>query len=46
MARRLCQAAKAADDYAIVSASIMATYVRRWERDKIAPTERYRGHGR
>jgi transcriptional regulator with XRE-family HTH domain len=44
MARRLCTAAKAADDYTIETASIMTTYVRRWERGKIAPTERYQLH--
>jgi transcriptional regulator with XRE-family HTH domain len=44
MGRRLCKAAKAAGDYTIASAAIMASYVRRWERDKIAPTERYRLH--
>jgi len=44
MARQLHKAVKAADDNTVTSASIIATYVRRWEQDKIAPTERYRLH--
>jgi hypothetical protein len=44
MARQLHRAAKGAGDNAVTSASILTTYVRRWEAGKAAPTERYRLH--
>lgn len=44
MARQLHHAAKAASDNTVASTATLATYVRRWERDKTVPTERYRMH--
>jgi hypothetical protein len=44
MARQLHRAAKAAGDNAVTSASILTTYVRRWEAGKTTPTERYQLH--
>lgn len=42
MGRRLQQAAKARGDHTLPGAAILASYVRRWERGVIIPTERYR----
>jgi len=42
MGRQLHKAARNANDNTVISVSIIVSYVRRWERDKIAPTERYR----
>jgi transcriptional regulator with XRE-family HTH domain len=44
MARRLQQAGKANNDTHIPSVSVLATYIRRWEKGTISPTERYRLH--
>lgn len=43
MARQLQQAAKASGD-STVSLAIMASYIRRWEADRMGITERYRLH--
>lgn len=42
MARRLYRAAKASGDNSVSSAAILTSYVRRWERGDLMPTERYR----
>jgi excisionase family DNA binding protein len=42
MGRQLAHAAKAVGDHTIVSAAMLAAYVRRWERDAVGVTERYR----
>lgn len=44
MGRRIHQAAKAADDTFIPRADVLATYVRRWEVNKMGVSERYRIH--
>jgi hypothetical protein len=41
MGRQIQHAAKASNDHTIPSAAILASYIRRWEAAKIAPTERY-----
>jgi transcriptional regulator with XRE-family HTH domain len=43
MARRIQRASRAAGD-TTTSGAILATYIRRWERGLIAPTERYALH--
>ena len=42
MGRQLHKAARNANDNTVTSVAVIASYVRRWERDKIAPAERYR----
>src|SRR5215469_4952398 len=44
MGRQIQHAAKASNDHTVPGAAILASYVRRWEAAKIAPTERYRLH--
>jgi hypothetical protein len=44
MARQLSKAAKAAGDHTVPSAAILASYIRRWERNVVGVTERYRLH--
>lgn len=44
MGRQIQHAAKASNDHTVPRAAILASYVRRWEAAKIAPTERYRLH--
>jgi hypothetical protein len=45
MARRLRRAGQATGDAHLPATAILATYIRRWEHGKIAPTERYRLNG-
>jgi transcriptional regulator with XRE-family HTH domain len=42
MARQLLRTAKAKDDHATPRTAILASYVRRWERDEFGLSERYR----
>jgi tetratricopeptide (TPR) repeat protein len=44
MGRQIQHAARTSNDHTVPSAAILASYVRRWETAKIAPTERYRLH--
>jgi hypothetical protein len=42
MARRLREAAKASGDNAVPGNEAVCTYVRRWERGSVGPSERYK----
>jgi transcriptional regulator with XRE-family HTH domain len=44
MARQLRQAAKANADTTVPGSAVLASYIRRWERGTISPTERYALH--
>jgi hypothetical protein len=44
MARRLQEAAKANGDNTVPGNKILCTYIRRWERGSIGPSERYKLH--
>src|SRR5690348_2279081 len=44
MARQLREAAKASGDKSVPENKALCTYIRRWERGNIGPSERYRLH--
>jgi transcriptional regulator with XRE-family HTH domain len=44
MARQLREAAKATGDRAVPGNKAVCSYIRRWERDQVAPSERYKLH--
>ena len=44
MARQLREAAKASGDRSVPGNKALCTYIRRWERGPIGPSERYRLH--